>query len=50
MSESDELLLQGIINSFVDSLSGREMDMIILDALRDCASADHWYTFEKEWD
>lgn len=20
-----------------------------LDALRDCASADHWYTFEKDW-
>ena len=50
MSDSDELLLQGIVNSFVDSLSGREMDMIILDALRDCASSDHWYTFEKEWD
>lgn len=21
----------------------------VLDALRDCASADHWYTHEKEW-
>lgn len=21
----------------------------IMDALRDCAGADHWYTFEKEW-
>lgn len=21
----------------------------VMDALRDCASADHWYTFEKEW-
>ena len=50
MSESDELMLQGIVNSFVDSLSGKEMDMIILDALRDCASSDHWYTFEKEWE
>jgi hypothetical protein len=20
-----------------------------LDALRDCAGADHWYTFEKDW-
>lgn len=20
-----------------------------LDALRDCASADHWYRFEKDW-
>ena len=50
MSESDELMLQGIVNSFVDTLSGREMDMIILDALRDCAASDHWYTFEKEWE
>jgi len=50
MSESDELMLQGIVNSFIDTLSGREMDMIILDALRDCASSDHWYTFEKEWE
>ena len=22
----------------------------VLDALRDCAMADHWYTFEKKWD
>jgi hypothetical protein len=22
----------------------------VLDALRDCASADHWYHFEKDWD
>lgn len=22
----------------------------ILDGLRECASADHWYTYEKQWD
>ena len=22
---------------------------MVLDALRDCASADHWYTYEKDW-
>lgn len=22
----------------------------IMDGLRDCAGADHWYAFEKDWD
>jgi hypothetical protein len=22
----------------------------VLDALRDCAGADYWYTYEKQWD
>ena len=47
--EHELLLLEGIIKSFVDSLSGSEMDTIILDALRDCAESDHWYKFEKDW-
>jgi hypothetical protein len=47
--EHENLLLEGIIKSFVDSLSMSEIDIIILDAMRDCASSDHWYTFEKEW-
>ena len=46
---NDELILEGYIKAFVDSLSGSEMDIIILDGLSCCASADHWYTFEKEW-
>ena len=37
------------IESFVYSLSGSELDQIILEGIRCCASADHWYTFEKEW-
>lgn len=45
----DELILEGYIKAFVDSLSGSEMDIIILDGLDCCAKADHWYTFEKEW-
>ena len=49
-TESDPLVLQGIIESFTNSLSGSEMDVIILEALRDCASADYWYKFEKQWD
>lgn len=38
------------IESFVYSLTGPELDQIILEGMRDCASADHWYTFEKEWE
>lgn len=45
----NDLILEGYIKAFVDSLSGSEMDIIILDGLSCCASADHWYTFEKEW-
>jgi hypothetical protein len=37
------------IESFVYLLSGSEIDQIILEGMRDCASADHWYAFEKEW-
>lgn len=49
LEDHEVLLMEGIIKSFVDSLSGSEMDTIILDGMRDCASADHWYTFEKDW-
>ncbi len=49
LMEHEALLMEGVIKSFVDSLSGSEMDIIILDGMRDCASADHWYTFEKDW-
>lgn len=49
IEKHEELLLEGVIKSFVDSLSGSEMDAIILDGMRDCASADHYYTFEKDW-
>lgn len=48
-TDDEVLLLEGLIKSFVDSLSGTEMDIIILDAMRNCASTDHWYAFEKEW-
>lgn len=47
--EIDMPVLEEIIHVFADSLSGADMDTLIIDAMRDCASADHWYTFEKEW-
>jgi len=34
----------------VDSLTMEEIEHLINKALKDCASADHWYAFEKEWD
>lgn len=46
----DPIIIEGYIKAFVDSLSGSEMDVLILEGMRDCASADHWYAFEKEWE
>jgi len=39
-----------IIENFIENISGKDMDALILEGMRDCASADHWYTFEKQWD
>lgn len=36
--------LQGFSDTFSDDPKAH-----VMDALRDCASADHWYTYEKEW-
>ncbi len=34
---------------FMSTLSGTDLNYLISDAMRECASSDHWYTFEKEW-
>jgi hypothetical protein len=34
---------------FMSTLSGTDLNGLISDAMRECASADHWYTFEKEY-
>lgn len=47
---ASSLIVEGFITALVNSLSGTEMDAIILEGMRDCASADHWYKFEKQWD
>lgn len=49
-TEQVGLLIEGIIESWFDSLSASEIDVLIQEGLRCCASADHWYTFEKEWE
>lgn len=38
------------IENFIENISGTDMDTLILEGMRDCASSDHWYTFEKQWD
>jgi hypothetical protein len=50
MENEQVLVLEGFISAFTESLSGSEMDALIIDGFRDCASADHWYKFEKQWD
>lgn len=45
----DDLLIEMHIGAVLNNLTIDEKVYIVLDALRDCASADHWYTFEKDW-
>jgi hypothetical protein len=49
---SEEEFVQTVltIENFIENISGSDMDILILEGMRDCASADHWYTFEKQWD
>ncbi len=39
-----------LIYDFINGINGKDMDIIILDSLMDCAGADHWYKYEKQWD
>ena len=50
LRSDDADLIEGYIKSFIDSLNGTEMDQLIIEGLRECASADHYYKFEKQWD
>ena len=45
----DDLLIEMHVGAVLNNLTIDEKVYIVLDALRDCASADHWYTFEKDW-
>ena len=46
--DSDELI-EMHVGAVLNNLTIDEKVYMVLDALRDCASADHWYTFEKDW-
>jgi hypothetical protein len=45
----DDHLIEMHVGAILNNLTIDEKVYMVLDALRDCASADHWYTFEKDW-
>lgn len=45
----DELLVEMNVKFIAETISEEDAITIVIDAHRDCASADHWYTFEKDW-
>lgn len=46
--DTDELI-EMHVGAVLNNLTMDEKVYMVLDALRDCASADHWYTYEKDW-
>ena len=47
--ESEELI-EMHLGAILSNLTLEEKTNLVVDACRDCAGADHWYTFEKQWD
>lgn len=47
--EEAQASLELEIDLFFKNIKGSDLDYLINDAMRDCASADHWYTFEKQY-
>ena len=45
----EDHLIEMHVGAILNNLTIDEKVYMVLDALRDCASADHWYTFEKDW-
>jgi len=46
----NEHLVEMNVRFITETISLEDSITIVTEAARDCASADHWYTFEKEWD
>jgi hypothetical protein len=46
-NEEAEASLELEIDHFFENVKGSDLDYLINESMRDCASADHWYTFEK---
>lgn len=42
-------LIEMHVGAILPMLTMEEKVILVADACRDCASADHWYTFEKDW-
>jgi hypothetical protein len=47
--EDNKELASMWINAQIEMFTGATMTHLVKDALRDCAGADHWYTYEKDW-
>ena len=45
----EDHLIEMHVGAILNNLTIDEKVYMVLDALRDCASADHWYTYEKDW-
>lgn len=43
-------LTEMYVGAQLNMLSYDDKQTMVVEAARDCASADHWYTFEKQWD
>jgi len=46
----DDSLVASKVKNLLETITKEDAITIVVDAHRDCASADHWYTFEKDWD
>jgi formylmethanofuran dehydrogenase subunit A len=42
-------LIEMHVGAILPMLTMEDKVTLVVDACRDCASADHWYTFEKDW-
>ena len=48
IKSTDELIEMHLIH-VLKTLTYEEKQYLVIEAARDCAGADHWYTFEKDW-
>jgi hypothetical protein len=46
---NNEVLTEMYVGGLFSRLTYEEKLILVVDAARDCAGADHWYTFEKDW-
>jgi hypothetical protein len=42
-------LVEMNVRAILETISEDDSITIVIDAHRDCAGADHWYEFEKDW-
>ena len=49
MFEGEKHLAEMWMNAQVNNMTARDIITVLESALMDCATADHWYAFEKEY-